>query len=184
LSNPLEDEDGTQTISRPASKHKVSRYDQGVVVKGIDNCLVRLSRCCSPVPGDPIIGFVTRGKGVAVHRTDCSNIRQLLENASGSATNAEKASRLIDVAWAKDGGNSTYQVELKIVARDRRHLLADVSNAIAEEKVSILSGKLTAMKDVTATLVMTIEVSSQNQFDRVMGRIKAIRDIIEVHRGR
>jgi GTP pyrophosphokinase len=63
-------------------------------------------------------------------------------------------------------------------------LLADVSNAIAEEKVSILSGKLTAMKDVTATLVMTIEVSSQNQFDRVMGRIKAIRDIIEVHRGR
>ena len=183
-SNPLEDEDGTQTISRPASKHKPSRYDQGVVVKGIDNCLVRLSRCCSPVPGDPIIGFVTRGKGVAVHRTDCSNIRQLLENASGSATNAEKASRLIDVAWAKDGGNSTYQVELKIVARDRRHLLADVSNAIAEEKVSILSGKLTAMKDVTATLVMTIEVSSQNQFDRVMGRIKAIRDIIEVHRGR
>lgn len=182
--NPLEDEDGTQTISRPAGKQKTSRYDQGVVVKGIDNCLVRLSRCCSPVPGDPIIGFVTRGKGVAVHRTDCSNIRQLLENASGSATTAEKASRLIDVAWAKDGGNSTYQVELKIVARDRRHLLADVSNAIAEEKVSILSGKLTAMKDVTATLVMTIEVSSQNQFDRVMGRIKAIRDIIEVHRGR
>jgi len=88
--NPLEDEEGTQTISRPAAKHKTSRYDQGVEVKGIDNCLVRLSRCCSPVPGDPIIGFVTRGKGVAVHRTDCSNIRQLIENSSGSAVNAEK----------------------------------------------------------------------------------------------
>ena len=179
----LEEEDGTQTLSRQPKTKSSQRYDQGVVVKGIDNCLVRLSRCCSPVPGDPIIGFVTRGKGVAVHRTDCSNIRSLLENASGSVSTAEKASRLIDVAWAKDGGNSTYQVDLKIIARDRRHLLADVSNAIAEEKVAILSGKMTAMKDVTATLIMTIEVSSQNQFDRVMGRIKAIRDIIEVHRG-
>jgi GTP pyrophosphokinase len=184
-SNTLEEAEGTtQNLPRSSGRPKAgARYDQGVVVKGIDNCLVRLSRCCSPVPGDPIIGFVTRGKGVAVHRTDCSNIRQLLENASGSAANAEKASRLIDVAWAKDGGNSTYQVELKIIARDRRHLLADVSNAIAEEKVSILSGKMTAMKDVTATLIMTIEVSSQSQFDRVLGRIKAIRDVIEVHRG-
>jgi GTP pyrophosphokinase len=179
----LEEDASSQTLARPSKPRSTQRYDQGVVVKGIDNCLVRLSRCCSPVPGDAIIGFVTRGKGVAVHRMDGSNLRQLLENASGSATTAEKASRLIDVAWAKDGGNSTYQVDLKIVARDRRHLLADVSNAIAEEKVSILSGKMTAMKDVTATLIMTIEVSSQNQFDRVMGRIKAIRDVIEVHRG-
>ncbi|MDD2534929.1 MAG: bifunctional (p)ppGpp synthetase/guanosine-3',5'-bis(diphosphate) 3'-pyrophosphohydrolase [Eubacteriales bacterium] len=177
----LEEEDGTQTLPRQSRSRSSARYDQGIVVKGIDNCLVKLSRCCSPVPGDSIIGFVTRGKGVAVHRTDCSNIRQLMANVGTSST-AEKASRLIDVAWSLEG-NSTYQVELKIIARDRRHLLADVSNAIAEEKVSILSGKLTAMKDVTATLIMTIEVSSQNQFDRVMGRIKAIRDIIDVHRG-
>ncbi len=177
----LEDEEGAQSLAR-SHRHRASgRYDQGIVVKGIDNCLVKLSRCCSPVPGDPIIGFVTRGKGVAVHRMDCSNIRQLMGNV-GTSTTAEKASRLIDVAWAKES-NSTYQVELKIIARDRRHLLADVSNAIAEEKVSILSGKITAMKDVTATLIMTIEVTSQNQFDRVMGRIKAIRDVIEVHRG-
>ena len=178
---PLEEEDGTQSLTHKPRARTNSRYDQGIVVKGIDNCLVRLSRCCSPVPGDPIIGFVTRGKGVAVHRMDCSNIRQLMANVGTSST-AEKASRLIDVAWAKES-NSTYQVELKIIARDRRHLLADVSNAIAEEKVSILSGKITAMKDVTATLIMTIEVTSQNQFDRVMGRIKAIRDVIEVHRG-
>ena len=178
---PLEEEDGSQSLTHKPRARANARYDQGIVVKGIDNCLVRLSRCCSPVPGDPIIGFVTRGKGVAVHRMDCSNIRQLMANVGTSST-AEKASRLIDVAWAKES-NSTYQVELKIIARDRRHLLADVSNAIAEEKVSILSGKITAMKDVTATLIMTIEVSSQNQFDRVMGRIKAIRDVIEVHRG-
>ncbi|HBP38879.1 MAG TPA: (p)ppGpp synthetase, partial [Clostridiales bacterium] len=179
----LATDDSTQTIQRGGKSRPAARHDQGIIVKGIENCLVKLSRCCSPVPGDPIIGYVTRGKGVAVHRTDCSNIRHLLETAAGSAADAERASRLIDVAWARENEDSSYQVELKIVARDRRHLLADVSNAIAEEKVSILSGQMTAMKDVTATLIMTIEVSSQNQFDRVLGRIKAVRDIIEVRRG-
>ena len=78
---------------------------------------------------------------------------------------------------------TAFTVELKIIANDRRHLLADVSNAISDEKVSIISGQMTAMKDVTATLLMTIEVSSQTQYDRVIGRIKAIRDVIEVKRG-
>lgn len=181
--SPLTGEDGVQTLPRSKKQRPASRFDQGIIVKGIDNCLVKLSRCCSPVPGDQIIGYVTRGKGVAVHRTDCSNIRHLLSEAVGSGENAERASRLIDVAWAKEDANSSYQVELKILARDRRHLLADVSNAISEEKVSILSGQITAMKDVTATLIMTIEVNSQNQYDRVMGRIKAVRDVIEVRRG-
>ncbi len=176
------DEEGTTARSR-SSRNKSPSYDQGIVVKGIKNCLVRLSRCCSPVPGDPIIGYVTRGKGVAVHRTDCSNIRHLLSSAAGSAETAERASRLIDVAWAKEDTGSSYQVELKILARDRRHLLAEVSNAISEEKVSILSGKITAMKDVTATLIMTIEVNNQQQYDRVLGRIKAVKDVIEVRRG-
>ena len=181
--SPLTGEDGVQTLPRSKKPGPAPRFDQGIIVKGIDNCLVKLSRCCSPVPGDQIIGYVTRGKGVAVHRTDCSNIRHLLSEAVGSGENAERASRLIDVAWAKEDANSSYQVELKILARDRRHLLADVSNAISEEKVSILSGQITAMKDVTATLIMTIEVNSQNQYDRVMGRIKAVRDVIEVRRG-
>ncbi|MEA4888944.1 MAG: bifunctional (p)ppGpp synthetase/guanosine-3',5'-bis(diphosphate) 3'-pyrophosphohydrolase [Clostridiaceae bacterium] len=180
---PVLTEESTQTVPRTPKIRSTQRNDQGVIVKGIENCLVKLSRCCSPVPGDPIIGYVTRGKGVAVHRTDCSNIRHLLQAAAGSAVDAEKASRLIDVAWARESDEASYQVELKILARDRRHLLADVSNAIAEEKVSILSGQMTAMKDVTATLIMTIEVNSQNQFDRVLGRIKAVRDVIDVKRG-
>lgn len=175
--------DETQTLPRAAKPRQSTRFDQGIVVKGIDNCLVKLSRCCSPVPGDPIIGYVTRGKGVAVHRMDCTNIRHLLEAAAGSGTDAEKASRLIDVAWSLEETNSTYQVELKILARDRRHLLGDISNAIAEEKVSILSGQMTAMKDVTATLLMTVEVNSQQQYDRLLGRIKAVKDVIEVIRG-
>ncbi|MGI6325925.1 MAG: RelA/SpoT family protein [Saccharofermentanales bacterium] len=176
-------EEAVLAVPRTVKSRPDPRHDHGIVVKGIDNCLVRLSRCCSPVPGDPIIGYVTRGKGVAVHRTDCSNIRHLLSVAAGSGADAERASRLIDVAWAKEEDRSSYRVELKILARDRRHLLAEISNAISEEKVSILSGQMTAMKDVTATLIMTIEVTSQSQFDRVLGRIKAIRDVIEVRRG-
>ncbi len=183
--NPLTaglDEKGQIETTKAKTRSK-SSTDQGIIVKGIENCLVRLSRCCSPVPGDPIIGYVTRGKGVAVHRTDCSNIRSLLQTSGGSADNAERASRLIDVAWTKEEPGKHFQVELKILAHDRRHLLADVSNAISEEKVSIISGHMTAMKDVTATLLMTVEVSSQSQLDRLLGRIKAVKGIIAVKRG-
>ncbi len=178
---PLQMEEAAKKTNRAERKRSYS--DKGIVVKGIDNLLVRLSRCCSPVPGDKIIGYVTRGKGVAVHRTDCSNIRNLLSAAPLSGADAERASRLIDVSWADETIESSFTVELKIIAHDRRHLLADVSNAISDEKVSIISGQMTAMKDVTATLLMTIEVSSQAQYDRVIGRIKAIRDVIEVKRG-
>ncbi len=168
--------------SKSVSRHK-KKNDTGVIVKGIENCLVHLSRCCSPVPGDPIIGFVTRGKGVGVHRTDCSNIKNILKCSIDSPKDAEKASRLIDVYWDVRGEQDSYQVEVSILAHDRRHLLADISNAISEEKVSIISAQMQAMKDVTANFNMTIEVKSQSQYDRVVGRLKAIRDVIEVRRG-
>ncbi len=88
------------------------------------------------------------------------------------SADAERASRLIDVAWAKEEDRSSYRVELKILARDRRHLAGrDLQCHFLKKKVSILSGQMTAMKDVTATLIMTIEVTSQSQFDRVLGRI-------------
>jgi len=168
--------------SKTVRKNKKNN-DFGIIVKGIDNCLVHLSRCCSPVPGDSIIGYVTRGNGVGVHRTDCSNIRNILKNSSDTAKDAEKASRLIDVYWDQRGEQDSYQVEISILAHDRRHLLADISNAISDEKVSIITAQLQAMKDVTANFNMTIEVKSQNQYDRVVGRLKAIRDVIEVRRG-
>lgn len=180
-------EENTVVSQKALPKGKVSRRskksDSGVIVKGIDNCLVHLSRCCSPIPGDPIIGYVTRGNGVGVHRTDCTNIRNILRNSGDSAKDAEKASRLIDVYWDNRGDEESYQIEISVLAHDRRHLLADISNAIAEEKVSIISAKMQAMKDVTASFDMVIEVKSQSQYDRVVGRLKAIRDIIEVKRG-
>ncbi len=167
---------------RPGRAHD----DTGVVVTGIENCLVHLSRCCNPMPGDEIIGYITRGNGVGVHRKDCSNIVNIMKNATASVKAAERASRLIEVFWDHQGQGSSkaiYPVEFTIIAHDRKHLLADIFNAIAEEKVTITSAQMAALKDVTARLSMTIEVKDQAQFDRVMGRVKAVRDVIEVRKG-
>ncbi|MGI6546300.1 MAG: RelA/SpoT family protein [Fastidiosipilaceae bacterium] len=160
-----------------------AKNDYGIVVKGADNCLVRLSRCCNPVPGDPIIGFTTRSDGVSVHRKDCPNVRNLLESSSLSEADASRASRLIEVAWNKEDLSTSYEVELTIIARDRTHLLSEISNAIASESVSILSGQMSAFKDLRAQLTMRIEVQDQNQYERVVGRLKAIKDVSEVRRG-
>jgi len=157
----------------------------GVVVKGIDNCLVVFSRCCGPVYGDSIVGFITRGKGVAVHRTDCANIRSLLSPSDSTRTprETEEAARLIEVTWAGESPGAAYKVEMTVLANDRRHLLADISSAIAEEKVSIVAASMKVLKDFTASISMTVEVQGQDQLDRVFGRVKSIRDVIEVHRG-
>ena len=167
---------------RPQGKAK-AHPDTGVVVTGIEHCFVHLSRCCNPLPGDEIIGYITRGNGVGVHRKDCSNIRNIMANATVSARAAERASRLIEVYW-KDQENikATFLSEFTVIAHDRRHLLADISNAIAEERVPITSASMSAMKDITARFTMTVEVKDQAQLDRVIGRIKAIQDVIEVHK--
>ena len=173
---------GDVTPSRKSKKQK-NLNDHGIVVPGIENCLINLSRCCSPVPGDKIIGYITRGRGVAVHRTDCSNIRNILESSGSSPKEAERASRLIEVFWDTENASTGFQVELTILAHDRRNLLADVSNALAEEKVSILSGNMSSLKDVTATLTLTLELAGHDQYERIVGRLSAIRDVFEVRRG-
>ena len=158
--------------------------DKGVVVTGIENCLVHLSRCCNPMPGDEIIGYITRGNGVGVHRKDCSNILNIVKNATASVKAAERASRLIEVFWDnQEHASAIYPVEFTIIAHDRKHLLADIFNAIAEERVTITSAQMAALKDVTARLSMSVEVKDQAQFDRVVGRIKAVRDVIDVRKG-
>lgn len=171
-------------LGKETTKHKHSDNDLGIEVKDIENCKVNLSRCCSPVPGDLIIGYITRGRGVAVHRQDCTNIRSILEKSASSVLEAEKASRLIEVSWNIAQRKGNYPVALKIMAHDRWHLFGDISNALADEKINIISGSMNAVKDVTAVLDITIEVSSQEQYNRVIGRLKAIPDVISVSRAK
>ena len=119
----------TTPMTPPREKRRKSQT--GVAVKGIDDVLVRLARCCNPVPGDEIIGFVTRGRGVSVHRADCPNARELLGQAE----------RIIDVEW-DSGHATTYQVEIVIEALDRTHLLHEISSVLAEAGVNILSANV------------------------------------------
>ena len=176
---------GIETRVR-SQQYKPNKF--GIIVEGLDNALVNLANCCSPVPGDDIIGYVTRGKGVTVHRVDCNNMKSLVAFKNGdyegelSRRQREEVGRLINVYWDQNITRGVYKVPIVITARDRSGLLLDVSNAVLDENVSIVSGQMNSVKDITASLHLTLEVTSQEQFDRVVGRIKAIRDVVEVRR--
>ena len=165
---------------------KPNKY--GIIVEGIDNVLMSLANCCNPVPGDDIVGYITRGKGVTVHRVDCNNMKNLVaikrDKYEGEPDKKmlEEAGRLIKVYWDKAASKGVFQVPILIKARDRSSLLVDVSNAISDEKVAIISGQMNSVKDMTANLHLIIEVNSQEQYDRLIGRIKAIRDVVDVRR--
>lgn len=175
-----------QTAPKPAKKKQQKKAsDIPVKVRGLDNALVKMSRCCNPVPGDQIIGYVTRGMGVAVHRIDCPNIRHILDAFDRSPEDAERASRLIDVVWTTESLDShrTYPVNIRIIARDRFNLLAEISAAIAEEQVSVQAAHISSARDISANLLVTVEIENQQQYDRLVGRIKAIDSVVSVSRG-
>jgi GTP pyrophosphokinase len=147
--------------------------ESGVIVKGIDNLLIRLSRCCSPVPGDEIVGFITKGRGVSVHRDDCPNV----QDATGNE-------RLIDVEWGQPltSTRKEYQVDIEISAFDRPGLLNEVMQVVNETKtnISAVSGK--ADRDKIATINMTIMITNIAHLHKIVERIKQIPDIHSVQR--
>jgi len=154
------------------SKHKSS--SDGIVVKGIENCLIRYSKCCNPLPGDPIIGYITRGRGVSIHRQDCINVASMMLDESERA-------RLIDVAW-ENTKESAYLSKLKIVCSDRDGLVLEVANVVSETKVSLKSINARSTKDAIAIVEITVEVSSTDQLNVLIKKIKTLKDIIEVTR--
>ncbi len=143
----------------------------GVRVKGIDNVLVRFSRCCLPVPGDRIIGYVTRGRGVSIHRWDCPNSKELLAEPG----------RLIEVAW--DRAEETQRpVEIRVQANDRAGLLADVAGAVAEKGVNILTARVRVDKKRTALVDVTMEIASLRELEGIMERICALPGVVKAER--
>lgn len=147
-------------------------HDAGVRVKGIDNLLIRLSKCCSPIPGDEIVGYITKGRGVSVHRTDCPNVKS-----------EEVKDRLIPVEWEGYAStNKEYNVDLEINGYDRRGLLNDVLQAIAETKTNItqVAGKTDRNKMVTIHL--SISIQNIAHLKKIVDRIKQIHDVYSVRR--
>lgn len=164
--------DISNAVSELKSFPSVKKRESGVRVSGIDNLLIRLSRCCNPVPGDEIVGFITKGRGVSVHRSDCTNI-----------DTADAKARLIPVEWETGlNDKKEYNVEIEINGYDRRGLLNEVLQAVNETKtnISAVSGK--SDRNKMATINMSISITNVSHLQKVVDRIKQIPDIYSVRR--
>ncbi|MCM1089879.1 MAG: bifunctional (p)ppGpp synthetase/guanosine-3',5'-bis(diphosphate) 3'-pyrophosphohydrolase [Muribaculum sp.] len=158
-----------------ANRPEHIRSRSGIVVKGIADLSVRFSKCCSPVPGDEIVGFITRGRGISIHRTDCVNMLGLPE--------MERA-RLIDAEWQKveETVSEKYEAEIKIYANDRNGLLADITKALTEKEINILSMNTRTSRQGVATLLVSFEISGREELGRIVDKIRGIESVIEIER--
>ena len=159
-------------VNRPTA----TKSKSGIIVKGITDVSVRFSKCCSPVPGDEIVGFVTRGRGISIHRTDCVNVLNLPE--------IERA-RLIEAEWQEpdkgaDGGK--YFAEIVIYANNRNGLLADISRALTEKNIDILSMNTRTNKQGVATMQTSFEISGREELNRIIEKIRTIESVIDIER--
>ena len=149
----------------------------GIVVKGIDDLAVRFSKCCSPVPGDEIVGFVTRGRGISIHRTDCINVINLPED--------EKA-RLIEAEWQQPVGNETgkerYTTEIKIFANNRIGMFVDLSKVFTERQIDIKSMNVRTSKQGKATIMMTFDIHGIEELNKLADKLRQIEGVIDIER--
>ncbi|PJN39842.1 GTP pyrophosphokinase [Streptomyces sp. CB02959] len=158
------------TPIRPRSKRR-SSADPGVVVKGVDDVWVKLARCCTPVPGDPIIGFVTRGSGVSVHRADCLNVDSL----------SRQPERILEVEWAPTQ-SSVFLVAIQVEALDRSRLLSDVTRVLSDQHVNILSAAVQTSRDRVATSRFTFEMGDPKHLGHVLKAVRGVEGVYDVYR--
>mgnify|MGYP002542863604 FL=1 len=158
-----------ELAKRRTNKTKTSSL--GIVVKGIDNCLVKLSKCCNPLPGDEIVGYITKGRGVSIHRKDCVNVNELLKEEN----------RIIDVAWAEEE-KATYTVEIEILANDRQGLLGDIVQKVNDSKEKLLTVSAKTTKDRTAITKLSIQVDSLESLHKIIRELKKVDSVYEVTR--
>jgi len=162
-------DDGHATLPPVAPPQEMVRTG-GVLVKGLSDLMIRFAKCCHPIPGDPIVGFITRGKGVTVHLRSCPTV-----------INERETSRLIDVEWEAQA-TQTYPIAIRVEAYDRTGLLSDISQVVAENKVNIVAASVAVGSDRTAVVMATLQVQSVSQLARVMSRIETLKDVISVQR--
>jgi GTP pyrophosphokinase len=165
-------EEQLPTTVRQPIRRSPGRSAAGVHVEGLDDVMVRLSRCCTPVPGDEIMGFVTRGRGVSVHRADCANAVSL---------SAGQDDRLIDVEW-DESGSGTFVASIEVKALDRSRLLRDVSAALAENHVNILACLTNTGSDRITKMRFDFELGDPSHLDSLIGTIKGIDSVYDAYR--
>jgi GTP diphosphokinase / guanosine-3',5'-bis(diphosphate) 3'-diphosphatase len=161
----------TAVVEKLRPRKPLCKNGTGILVKGESGLLVRLAKCCSPVPGDPIVGFITRGRGVSVHRADCPSI----------TNNQEDVDRLIDVEWDYDG-KEMFEVNMEIVAYDRTGVMADIMATLAEMKISILNVNAKVNDTKTVTVHLGISIKDLAQFEFIATKIRRLKDVYTVQR--
>ena len=154
---------------------KTVKSEQGIIVEGLDNCLVKFSKCCTPVPGDDIIGFITRGYGVSVHRCDCPNASEEKRSQPG------QEGRWIKVSWGGDT-NDSYPTILEVVCKDRQGLLLDISAALSTTNTFVLGINSRSTEDQFAIFRLEIRVKDGAQLKSVMNKLNQISGVLKVNR--
>lgn len=145
---------------------------QGVRVRGVDNVMIRFSRCCNPLPGDEIVGYITKGRGVSIHRVDCTNLLSMSE---------EEKERMVEVAWDSQS-QASYQVEIEVTAMDRDRLTTDVMLAVADTKTAINSVHGRATKNKMALINLVVEIRDLNHLRFITEKIRKVKDVLDVRR--
>ena len=164
-------DDAAETITPAPGRRASTSHDVGVVVKGVDDLWVKLARCCTPVPGDLIMGFVTRGSGVSVHREDCVNVPNLREHPE----------REVEVEWAPTP-SSIFLVNIQVEALDRSRLLADVTRALSDTHVNILSASVATTRDRVATSRFTFEMADPKHLGSVLKAVRTVEGVYDAYR--
>jgi GTP pyrophosphokinase len=164
-----------EDIAEAARPGRVSRPvrsgDPGIVVKGVEDIWVKLAKCCTPVPGDDIIGFVTRGAGVSVHRADCVNVESL----------RAQPERIVDVAWSQ-GSSALFLVQIQVEALDRNRLLSDVTRVLSDHHVNILSASVSTSRDRVALSRFVFEMAEPSHLTSVLGAVRKVEGVFDVYR--
>lgn len=171
----ITDEEVLAAVAESNTTPKISGKTNAIIVKGVHDVAVRFSKCCNPVPGDDIVGFVTRGRGVSIHRADCINVMKMAQ---------DDRSRLIDAKWENETstGGEKYTADIKIFANDRNGLLADISRVLAENNIDIMSMNTRTSKQGLATMETSFQVTSREELKRVIDKIRTIDSIIDIER--
>ena len=161
-------------INDKAKKAQRGKKDMsGIVVKGVDNLMIRVAKCCNPVPGDDIIGFITKGRGISVHRADCANVLAMPE---------EERSRFIEVEWDQTKLDKSYSADISIIADDRKGLLSDISRICDDMDVNITGVNARTDKDGVVTITMTLSISNTAQMEKILRSLRSVQGVTDVYR--
>ena len=174
----MSDEEILEDVNEAGTQQRKLRVKSngGVAIQGTDDLAVRFSKCCSPIPGDEIVGYVTRGRGVSIHRTDCVNIISLPE---------DERARLIEAEWDSVSGeecSDKFEASIHIFAQDRQGLLMEVTRYLTEHGVSILGMNVRTSKQGTATITVTFCTSGRDELETVIDKLRSVKGVMDIER--